>query len=284
MFLLEAPRFCANLHHRQVGGVVDEQGRFADLAHPPGEARPVVVGHATRTHVTELDLRLGGEQPHDDLGLAHLEGEHDGSHAVLDRAGPQEVHAERGVVGGHHRPPGEIQVLAVDLDAPHRYGLDGTDGDDAPLPRHRRTGLLVRLGLAGEDEHVVVGGESHRRPGGGAGVAEAGQQLGDVVPQAGAVRLESHGPVVLDVAAGVEQTGEQFTPLLFRRPLVGAGDVRAERHEFLGESALALHPHVHVGIGRRATEPGAESERGDGQLGDGQVQRSDVADDVAGGE
>ena len=95
----------------------------------------------------EPDPRLGRQQPHDDLGLAHLQREHRTGHAVLDRAGPGEIQPERGVVRRNHRAAGQVEVIGgVDLDAPHGHARHRTDVDDpagpadagAPRPGRRR--------------------------------------------------------------------------------------------------------------------------------------------------
>ena len=114
------------------------QRRLADLAHSPGQPRPVVVAHPARAHVRQLDLRLGRQQPHHDLGLAHLQREDDAGQSVLDRARPQEVQGERRVVRRHHAAPGQIQVRGiVDLDAADRHGADATHGVDLQYRRHQ---------------------------------------------------------------------------------------------------------------------------------------------------
>ena len=112
-----------DLHHREVRGVVDVQRRLGDLAHAPRQAAPVVVGHRAGAHVVQRHARLGRQQAHGDLGLAHLEREDRRGQAVLDRRRARDVQPQRRVVGGDHGARREVQVVGVvDLDAAHRHG------------------------------------------------------------------------------------------------------------------------------------------------------------------
>ena len=99
---------------------------------------------------------------------------------VLDRARPHEVHAS-------------VELWVGTIAAPARYRCSpstwtqrtGTDfaGRTATMRRSAVTAgsaLLVPKGLAGEDEDVVVGLERHLAPVDGVGVAQAGDQFGDI--------------------------------------------------------------------------------------------------------
>src|SRR5690606_18530804 len=138
-------RLGADLHHREVRRVVDEQRRLADLTHAPGQSCPVVVGHAPTPHVGEPDLRLGRQHAHHDLGAAHLQREDDAGHAVLDGTGAGEV-----------QPQGRL---------PHT----GTRGDDDHLPGMQPVGDLVEVGETGRNalRGTAPGGDGvdlvHRR-------------------------------------------------------------------------------------------------------------------------
>ena len=123
--LLQPARLGADLHHGQVRRVVDIQWRLADFAHPPRQPRPVVVAHPARTHVAELDLRLGRQQPHHDLGLAHLQREDDAGHPVLDRARPQKIQSQG------------------------RFAHSRSGRHDDHLPGMQTVGHLVEFGEAG---------------------------------------------------------------------------------------------------------------------------------------
>ncbi len=84
MTLLETAALRADLHHREVGRVVDEEWRFTHHAHLGGELLPVRVAHVAAAHVMQCDLRFGGQQTHEDLVTAHLQREDDAGQAVLD--------------------------------------------------------------------------------------------------------------------------------------------------------------------------------------------------------
>ena len=162
--LLEPPALGPDLHHRHVGRVVDEQRRVGDLAHPPGQPGPVVVGELAGAHVVQRHPRLGGEQPHGDLVAAHLQREDAGRHLVLDRRRPRDVQPQRRVVRRDHRRAGQVEVVGVvDLHAPDRHvGGRGRTSTMKRTPTSRSrpdAALLVDQALALEPEDVVVGRE-----------------------------------------------------------------------------------------------------------------------------
>ena len=67
---------------------------LSDLTHPSRHPRPVVVAHPAGPHLGQLDSRLGRQQPHHDLRLAHLQAEDHAGHSVLDRAGTHNVQCQ----------------------------------------------------------------------------------------------------------------------------------------------------------------------------------------------
>ena len=193
--LLEPPRLGPDLHHRHVRGVVDVERRVGDLAHPAGELRPVLVGQRAGAHVVQRHLRLGRQQTHRDLVLAHLQREDRRRQVVLHRRRARDVQSERRVVRRDEAAPGEEQVvLGVDLDAAHRHAGDrphvGDEPDAAGGERARARAPCAASCLRSEPEDLVVGAEGERvagrrrlRPTGHAlaahphPVAEAGDQL-----------------------------------------------------------------------------------------------------------
>ncbi len=125
--LLEPPRLGPDLHHRHVGRVVDEHRRARDLAHLAGQLGPVVVAHLAVADVVERHLRLGGEQPHRDLGAGHLQAEEAAGHVVVDRRGAAQVERQ-----------GRL---------PH----GGPGRDDDHLAGVQAVGQVVEVGEAGRD-------------------------------------------------------------------------------------------------------------------------------------
>ena len=72
---------------------------------------PVVVAHRPVAHVVHRDPRLGRQQPHGDLGAAHLEREDDARQAVADGRRAGDVEPERRVVGRDHRPARKVEMV-----------------------------------------------------------------------------------------------------------------------------------------------------------------------------
>src|SRR2546430_2111954 len=225
--LLESPGLRTDLHEVHVGRAVDEQRRLADLAHPPGQLGPVVVGELPGTQYVQRYPRLRRQQPHDDLDLAHFQREDRTGEVVPYRGGPGEVHRGGRVVRRDHRPPGQIQVIVVvHGHTPDRHARHRSDVDDESRPRSdvvmAPTAFLVHDPLALQPEHVVHSGEVEDvrdRDGGGtaldllrrdgAPVAQADHQLANILGQ------PAGGRTVLDIAGrshrtvGVQQAGEQ---------------------------------------------------------------------------
>ncbi|MPM36485.1 hypothetical protein SDC9_83083 [bioreactor metagenome] len=109
VLLLEPAGLGADLHHRQVGGVVHVQRGRPDQAGLAGHPVPLVAGHGALTHVGQRHRRLRREHAHGDLGLAHLEGEDARGQPVLDRRGPTDVQPQGRLA--HTRPCGNDHHL-----------------------------------------------------------------------------------------------------------------------------------------------------------------------------
>ena len=183
--LLEPPAFGTDLHQAHVRAVVDEQRRVLhavpELVQRVPPFRRDVVGAAQRD---QRDVRFGGDDALRQFRLAHLQAEHDGGQAVVQRGGTGEVDAERGLAhgraAGDHDHLAGLQALRHVVDVAEARGhtafhialleivqhlqrvLDGIAERRVILP-HTAHAHLVDLGL-GQVHHVLGLGALRRIP------------------------------------------------------------------------------------------------------------------------
>ena len=109
--LLESAAFRADFHQAHIRAVVDEQGRVLHLVPeiiqrvPP--FRRDVIRSAQRD---QRNVRLGGDDTLRKFHAAHLKGEDDSRHIVMQRCGTRKINAERGLA--HGRAAGDDNHLA----------------------------------------------------------------------------------------------------------------------------------------------------------------------------
>ena len=84
MTLLEPAALRADLHHRHVGGVVDEHGSFRNSTHLASKFLPVGIAHLTTAQIRQRDAGLSRQQTHRDFVAAHFKTEDGTRQPVLD--------------------------------------------------------------------------------------------------------------------------------------------------------------------------------------------------------
>ena len=149
--LLEPPGLGPDLHHRHVGRVVDEQRRLGDLAHLAGQLVPVVVAHLAVAHVVQRDPRLGRQQPHGDLGAAHLQREDHTGQPVLDRRRPCKIECQ-----GATCPIAGRAATMIIWPACRPLVSSSSSAKPVGTPGHRAVAVADRLELVERELHDVA--------------------------------------------------------------------------------------------------------------------------------
>ena len=98
MLLEQPPRLGADVEHREVGRVVDEQRRLREPVRRLHDLAPARRGHLALAQVVALDRRLRRDEALGELGLRHLEREQRDGLLGLERGVLGEVRHQRAVV------------------------------------------------------------------------------------------------------------------------------------------------------------------------------------------
>ena len=124
MLLLQTSRTTPDLHHRQVGVVVNKDGRVLQVAQGLFGALPLHVVELARLHATGINTRRGGQNSLGKFTATHFQGEEEGGLAHDRTHVNQDPEGEGGLSGGRSR--------AHDGEAGRLYSLQ--QGVQAAIP------------------------------------------------------------------------------------------------------------------------------------------------------
>ena len=97
MLLLDASGLGANIGHRHIGTVVDDDGRGVDLGQDIADLAPIALGHLAAAHSSDIDLGLRREHAGCDFSGRHFQGEDGAGHLVPNRRRAAKVEPESGL-------------------------------------------------------------------------------------------------------------------------------------------------------------------------------------------